>query len=156
MQIIDKIDKHIIEKLITDGRISFANIAKDINLTDVAIKKRLERLKQRGIIKNIFAEIDYNVIGYNEIIELLICLDPSKKNEIIRKLKENEDTLTVTEVTGEYNITCKIIAQDKTNLKMVLDNIYGIDGILKVNVLTLLEEHKNSKSLPSKILQTTF
>ncbi len=156
MQIIDKIDKHIIEKLIQDGRISFANIAKDINLTDVAIKKRLERLKQRGILKNIFAEIDYNVIGYKEILEILISVDPSKKNEIIRKLKENEDTLYVLEVTGEYNLICKIIAQDKNDLKKVLDNIYSIDGILKVNLLTILKEHKNSKTLPSKILQTTF
>lgn len=156
MQIIDKIDKHIIEKLINDGRISFANIAKDINLTDVAIKKRLERLKQRGIIKNIFAEVNYNVIGYNEIVEILICVDPSKKNEVIRKLKENEDILNVIEVTGEYSLICKIIAQDKTDLKLILDNIYGVDGLIRVNVLNILKEHKSSKSLPSKILQTTF
>lgn len=156
MQIIDKIDKHIIEKLINDGRISFANIAKDINLTDVAIKKRLERLKQRGIIKNVYAEVDYNIIGYNELVEVLICVDPSKKNDVVKKLKENEDVVNIQEVTGEYNLVCKIIAQDKNDLKIVLDNIYSVDGLIRVNVLTLLKEHKNSKSLPSKILQTTF
>ncbi|NCC70949.1 Lrp/AsnC family transcriptional regulator [bacterium] len=156
MQIIDKIDKHIIEKLIADGRMSFANIAKDINLTDVAVKKRLERLKQRGIIKNIFAEVDYNIIGYNELLEILICIDPSKKNEIVKKLKESEDVLQLFEVTGEYTFICKIIAQDKQDLKLVLDNIYAIDGITKINILTFLKEHKNSKSLPNKILQTTF
>jgi Lrp/AsnC family transcriptional regulator for asnA, asnC and gidA len=156
MQIIDKIDKHIIEKLINDGRISFAAIAKDINLTDVAIKKRLERLKQRGIIKNIFAEIDYNIIGYTEIIEMLVAVDPSKKNEVVKKLKDNEDVLSLIEVTGEYNLICKLMAQDKIDLKIVLDNIFRVDGIIKVNTLTVLKEHKNSKSLPSKILQTTF
>lgn len=156
MQIIDKIDKHIIEKLILDGRMSFANIAKDINLTDVAVKKRLERLKQRGILKNIFADIDYNVIGYNEIVTLLICTDPSKKEEVIKKLKENDDVLQAFEVTGEYNLLCKVIAQDKQDLKRGLDNIFGIDGIIKINTLTFLKEHKNSKNLPSKILQTTF
>jgi DNA-binding Lrp family transcriptional regulator len=156
MQIIDKIDKHIIEKLITDGRCSFANIAKDINLTDVAIKKRLERLKQRGIIKNIFAEIDYNVIGYLEIIEMLISIDPSKKNEIIKKLVSNEEIINIYEVTGEYNIVCKIIAQDKNNLTDILDNVYNIDGVKRVNILTILKEHKSSKNLPNKILQTTF
>ena len=156
MQIIDKIDKHIIEKLINDGRISFATIAKDINLTDVAIKKRLERLKQKGIIKNIFAEIDYNVIGYAEIIEMLIAVDPSKKNEVIKKLKENGDILSLVEVTGEFNLICKLMAQDKEDLKLVLDNIFSVDGIIKINTLTILKEHKNSKSLPSKILQTTF
>ncbi|MCK9293096.1 Lrp/AsnC family transcriptional regulator [archaeon] len=156
MQVIDKIDKHIIEKLIVDGRISFANIAKDINLTDVAIKKRLDRLKQKGIVKAIFAEIDYSVIGFIEMINILICIDPPKQKEIIRKLKENDDVIKLTEVTGEYNFIAKVIAEDKEDLKKVLDNIYTVDGIIKVNILTTIKEHKNTKNLPGKIIQTTF
>jgi len=156
MQVIDKIDKHIIEKLIVDGRISFANIAKEINLTDVAIKKRLERLKQRGIIKSIFAEVDYYVIGFSEQVEMLIQVDPSKQNEIIKKLKDIEDIIKLKGVTGEYNLVAEIIATDKNNLKKVLDNIYLIDGITKVNILTHLKDYKYSKNLPSKIIQTTF
>jgi len=156
MQVIDKIDKHIIEKLIVDGRISFANIAKEINLTDVAIKKRLERLKQRGIIKSIYAEVDYFVIGFSEQVEMLILVDPPKQNEIIKKLKENEDVIKLKGVTGEYNLVAEIIATDKSNLKKILDNIYSIDGITRVNILTHIKDYKSSKNLPSKIIQTTF
>ncbi|MEI8364340.1 MAG: Lrp/AsnC family transcriptional regulator [archaeon] len=156
MQIIDKIDKHIIEKLIVDGRTSFANIAKEINLTDVAIKKRLERLKQKGIIKSIFAEVDYTIIGFSEHIEMLILIDPPKQNEIIKKLKDMEDIIILKGVTGEYNFVAEIIATDKNNLKKILDNIYSIDGITKVNILTYIKDYKASKNLPSKILQTTF
>ncbi|MDD3975871.1 MAG: Lrp/AsnC ligand binding domain-containing protein [Candidatus ainarchaeum sp.] len=156
MQIIDKIDKHIIEKLIIDGRTSFANIAKDINLTDVAIKKRLERLKQKGIIKSIYAEIDYSIIGFLEIVDLLICVDPPKQKEILKKLKENDDVIKLIEVTGEYNYIAKIIAEDKADLKKVLDNIFSIDGIIKINTLTEIKEQKKSKNLPGKIIQTTF
>ncbi len=156
MQVIDKIDKHIIEKLIVDGRISFANIAKEINLTDVAIKKRLERLKQRGIIKSIFAEVDYYIIGFSEQVEVLIQVDPPKQNEIIKKLKDTEDVIKLKGVTGEYNLVADIIATDKNNLKKILDNIYSIDGITRVNILTHLKDYKSSKNLPSKIIQTTF
>ncbi len=48
------------------------------------------------------------------------------------------------------------MALDKADLKMLLDNIFQIDGITKASILTLLKEHKNSKNLPRKILQTTF
>jgi DNA-binding Lrp family transcriptional regulator len=156
MQIIDKIDKYIIEQLAINGRVSFANIAKEINLTDVAIKKRLDRLIQKGIIKSITAEIDYEILGFNEKVEILVTFDPSKQNEIIKKLKEMEDIKEVIEVTGEYNILIRIMALDKADLKMLLDNIFQIDGITKASILTLLKEHKNSKNLPRKILQTTF
>ena len=156
MKIIDKIDKHIIEKLITDGRVSFANIAKEINLTDVAIKKRLERLKQKGIIKNISAEIDFNRIGFLEIANLLISIEPNKQKEIEKKLIDNNDIIQITEIIGNYNYLIKIIAEDKADLKFVLDNIYKIDGINNINILSVLKEIKNTKHLPSKVIQTTF
>jgi Lrp/AsnC family transcriptional regulator for asnA, asnC and gidA len=156
MQAIDKIDKYIIEQLTVNGRASFANIAKDINLTDVAIKKRLDRLMQKGIIKAISAEIDYEILGFTEKAEMLITIDPSKQNEIIKKLKDIEDVKEVLEVTGEYNVIVRIMAIDKSDLKQLLDNIFKIDGITKISILTLLKEHKNSKNLPGKILQTTF
>ncbi len=156
MQIIDKIDKYIIEQLAINGRISFANIAKEINLTDVAIKKRLDRLMQKGIIKSITAEIDYEILGFNEKVELLITIDPSKEGDILKKLKEMEDVKEVVEVTGEYNILVRVMALDKADLKSLLDSIFKIDGITKISILTLLTEHKNSKNLPRKIIQTTF
>lgn len=156
MQIIDKIDKYIVEKLVADGRMSFANIAKDINLTDVAIKKRLDRLKARGIIKNISAEIDYEVVGFNEMVELLISIDPEKQATVVKKLGDIEDIIEVYEVIGEYNFIAKLIAVDKTNLKELLDAIFAIDGISKISILTLLKEYKNKKNLPNKIIQTTF
>jgi len=156
MHVIDKIDKYILEQLTINGRTSFANIAKEINLTDVAIKKRLDRLFQRGIMKAISAEIDYEVLGFNEKAELLISIDPSKRKEILKKLSENEDIKEILEVTGEYNIIIKIMALDKNDLKILLDNIFKTDGITKISILTVLEEHKKSKNLPRKILQTTF
>lgn len=156
MQVIDKIDKFIIEQLAVNGRVSFANIAKEINLTDVAVKKRLDRLIQRGIIKSITAEIDYEVLGFNEKAEILITIDPSKQNDIIKKLKEMEDVKEVIEVTGEYNIIARVMALDKADLKALLDSVFKIDGITKASILTMLKEHKNSKNLPRKILQTTF
>jgi Lrp/AsnC family transcriptional regulator, regulator for asnA, asnC and gidA len=153
---IDKVDKYIIEQLTENGRASFANIAKEINLTDVAVKKRLDRLFQRGIIKVISAEIDYDVLGFSEKIELLITLDPSKRKEVISQLKDIEDVKEIYEVSGEYNIISKIMAIDKNDLKIILDNIFKIDGITKISMLTILEEHKKTKHLPRKILQTTF
>jgi DNA-binding Lrp family transcriptional regulator len=156
MHIIDKIDKYILEQLNINGRISFANIAKEINLTDVAIKKRLDRLFQKGIIKSISTDIDYDILGFTEKAELLISVDPSKKKEILKKLTENEDIKEIYEVTGEYNIIIKVMALDKNDLKILLDNIFKIDGITKISILTILEEYKKSKTLPRKILQTTF
>jgi DNA-binding Lrp family transcriptional regulator len=47
IQQLDRIDHVVIARLIEDGRTSFSAIAKETNLTDVAIKKRFESLKRR-------------------------------------------------------------------------------------------------------------
>ncbi|MFH0906009.1 MAG: Lrp/AsnC family transcriptional regulator [archaeon] len=156
MMFLDKIDKYIIEQLTINGRVSFANIAKEINLTDVAIKKRLDRLMQKGIIKKISVEIDYEILGFNEKVELFLSIDPSKQKEIIKKLKEIEDIKEINEIAGEYNFIIKLIAIDKNDLKLILDNIYKIDGITKISIATILKSHKSSSALPNKILQTTL
>ncbi len=67
-----------------------------------------------------------------------------------------EDIKEVVEVTGEYNVLARVMALDKGDLKTLLDSIFKIDGITKASILTILKEHKNSKNLPRKILQTTF
>jgi len=53
LESLDKIDNKIISMLLEDGRTSFSAIAHEVNLTDVAIKKRFERLKRKGIINSI-------------------------------------------------------------------------------------------------------
>ena len=50
---LDKIDHIILKALLEDGRASFSAIARETKLTDVAIKKRVESLKRRGVIDSI-------------------------------------------------------------------------------------------------------
>ena len=84
---LDKIDHKIIQKLLEDGRASFSAIAKEIALTDVAIKKRVERLKKRGIISNISAELNLKVLGYENPIFVQIRTEMSKNKDVIKRLK---------------------------------------------------------------------
>lgn len=63
---LDKIDHKILQFLIEDGRASFSHIAREVKLTDVAIKKRIERLRMRGIINSFSAELNLKALGYQK------------------------------------------------------------------------------------------
>ena len=71
---LDSVDRKIIEQLLIDGRISFSAIAKQISLTDVAIKKRFERLVKRGIVSSIKAELNLKLLGYENPIYVQIMV----------------------------------------------------------------------------------
>lgn len=66
---IDDMDKKIIDILINDSSVTMRSIGEVVKLSDVAIKKRIEKLKDRGVIKKFTIIVDRGKVGslYNSV-----------------------------------------------------------------------------------------
>ncbi len=153
LQSLDKIDFVILQKLIEDGRISFSAIAKETNLTDVAIKKRFERLKRRGIVQNISANINYKTLGYENPIYLQIRTEMGKHKDILKKMAEMDHVIELQQVLGEYNVLAKLIVPDLENAEAFISRLGNLDGVIDTKTMVVLNEVKKTNTLPSQILQ---
>ncbi len=151
--ILDKIDHKIIQRLLEDGRISFSAVAKDVQLTDVAIKKRFERLKRKGILNSITADLNLKALGYENPIYVQIRTELSKNKDVIKKLKEFDYILELYQVLGEYNLMAKLILPDLDNAEQFIERLGTLDGILDIKTQVILNELKKTRSLPSFSLQ---
>ena len=149
----DKIDNKIIQILLEDGRTSFSNIAKEVNLTDVAIKKRVERLKRKGIINSISADLNFRTLGYENPILVQIRSEISKNKDVLKKLKELDYVIELYQVLGKYNIFAKLIVPDLDSAEKFIERLGVLDGVLDIKTLVVISEVKKSKSLPSFSLQ---
>lgn len=150
---LDKIDHKIIQKLLEDGRVSFSAIAKEIALTDVAIKKRVERLKKRGIISNISAVLNLKVLGYENPIFVQIRTEMSKNKDVIKRLKELDYIIELYQVLGEYNLLAKLIVPNIESAEIFINKLGTFDGILDVKTQVILTELKKTNALPAHSLQ---
>ena len=150
---LDKIDHKIIQKLLEDGRASFSAIAKEIALTDVAIKKRVERLKKRGIISNISAELNLKVLGYENPIFVQIRTEMSKNKDVIKRLKELYYIIELYQILGEYNLLAKLIVPNIESAEIFINKLGTFDGILDVKTQVILTELKKTNALPAHSLQ---
>jgi len=150
---LDKIDHKIIQKLLEDGRVSFSAIAKEIALTDVAIKKRVERLKKRGIISNISAELNLKVLGYENPIFVQIRTEMSKNKDVIKRLKELDYIIELYQILGEYNLLAKLIVPNIESAEIFINKLGTFDGILDVKTQVILTELKKTNALPAHSLQ---
>ena len=150
---LDKIDYKILQLLLTDGRMSFSNISKEIKLTDVAVRKRIERLFKKKIIKSISAKINFSALGYNFTTLLLIKTSPEKTKSVIQKLNSLENISQVSLLLGDYNLSVKAHFMDMDEIKTFLNKLSSIDGIIEYKSCVVLEEIKDFISLPSKLLQ---
>ncbi|MCX8158337.1 MAG: Lrp/AsnC family transcriptional regulator [Candidatus Diapherotrites archaeon] len=150
---IDHIDRKIIEHLLLDGRVSFSSIAKQMNITDVAIKKRFERLVKKGIVKSIKAELDLRMLGYENPMYVQIKYDLSKKKDIIKQLSSMDIVVEICETIGKYNLLVKIVLPKLEDATKAIEKIGSIDGIIEIESMVVINEIKCFNSLPTMPLQ---
>jgi len=150
---LDKIDHKIIQKLLEDGRASFSSIAKDVKLTDVAIKKRVESLVKKGVVSSISANLNYKVLGYENPIFVQMRTDMGKHKDLVKKLIAFDYILELYQVLGEYNLIAKIVVPDLDSAERFINDLGLIDGISDIKTQLVLSEIKKTSALPTQSLQ---
>ncbi len=149
----DRIDKLILQRLMEDGRASFSQIARETKLTDVAIKKRFERLKRQSVIHGVRAELNYDALGYSKPVYALVRVDPSKLRELERKLVEMDYVLELAHVLGSYTFVLKLLIPDFPKAKKMVEDMGKLDGVMEIHSMAVLSEIKKTNSLPAIPLQ---
>ena len=153
---LDKVDHKILQKLLENGRAPFSDIAKDTKLTDVAIKKRVESLKRKGVLTSISADLNMKVLGYENPIFVQMRTELSKNKDLIKKVSSFDYVVELHQVLGEYNLLAKLIVPNLDSAEKFINNLGVVDGIIDVKTLVVLSELKRANCLPSSTLQKKF
>jgi DNA-binding Lrp family transcriptional regulator len=153
---LDRIDVLILKRLIEDGRASYRAIAEEAQLTDVAIKKRVESLRRRGVLEAIRAEINYEVLGFEKPVFVQLRTEVSKNKDLLKRIEAFEHVVEIYQVLGEYNMLVKAILPDLSSVKDFVERLGSLDGILDMKTLVVLDKIKKSTSLPASVMQKRF
>lgn len=138
----DSLDVKILNALIANSRVSITSIAKELEISNVAIQQRINKLQERGVVLGYTAVIDYAKVSYKTIAYLGIFLE--KARDYKRVLKELSEVPEVSEAhftTGNYSIFAKIYARDNQHLMEILNGrIQEIKGIARTETFISLNE----------------
>ena len=135
---LDNTDKEIIKQLNQDGRKSYRQIAKELNLSVGTITNRVQKLKQIGIIKGFQIILDYEQLGYslNTMIELQ---HNGNLEEIIRKEAYQDNIVTAHKTTGQYDALLITQFKDATELNTFLETLVEEDNVKRTNTQLILK-----------------
>ncbi|MEM3581592.1 MAG: Lrp/AsnC family transcriptional regulator [Candidatus Bathyarchaeia archaeon] len=140
---IDELDLKILKLLEEDGRLTFMEIAKKLRLSESTIRKRVQALKENGIIKRFTVEIDPAKIGLNTVAIVGIDVDPPKLLEVAQKLCEFKEIRCVATSTGDHMIMTEVWTRDGRELtKLISEKIGPIEGVKKICPAIILERLK--------------
>ncbi|MGB9719460.1 MAG: Lrp/AsnC family transcriptional regulator [Candidatus Anstonellales archaeon] len=83
---LDEKDMRILKMLRENSKTSLKNMAQELGMSETAVKKRVENLKRKGVIRRFTVEINERVVGFAKAIVCLNVSDEKKATALIRKL----------------------------------------------------------------------
>lgn len=142
----DEIDEKIIEALKKNSRSSYKEMARGTHISDVAVHKRIKKLK--GIIRAFTILVDQKSVGKEITAILMIKCEIGKALEIANRLSQVEDIREVYTTVGEYDIIAKIRTDNMDSLKEITEKeLMDIKGLNEVRTSIVFESLKEDQSL---------
>ena len=126
----DELDMKLLYELTKDGSISVPNLSKKLGINASVLYSRIKRLIKKKLIKKFTIVIDDSLLGFNVKASVGINRDPKFKDSIHKKLMETPEVISISEVTGRFDIMIKLYAQDLEELhSLVIEKLGKIEGI---------------------------
>ncbi|HEV7557472.1 MAG TPA: Lrp/AsnC family transcriptional regulator [Kofleriaceae bacterium] len=117
----DETDRKIIGQLSVDGRVSFAELGRRVNLSSPAVAERVQRLERAGVITGYRAEIDPRMIGYPLTAIVRVKPAPGQLPRIPELAAEIPEVAECHRITGEDCFFIKVHLRSIDDLGSVLD-----------------------------------
>ncbi len=139
----DKTDAKILEILAEDANATSTEIGEKVNLSIPAVNKRIQKLKNDGVIKN-FTVITAGKKVNKPIMAfiLLVMRYGDGIDTLLEYIEKDIDILECYAVTGEYDYLIKICAEDVESLENKLLHLKKQKGVVKSYTMFSLMEHK--------------
>ena len=135
---LDEIDLKIIRLLKADSRISYTELGKNLDLSDVAVKKRIDKLIASGVIRNFSINVDNEKLGKKVRAFLLINCAPGEIEKVIQKFEKIPETAEIKKSIGEYDLMIELICKDIDGLKELVESKFSLmKGINQLSTLII-------------------
>lgn len=141
---VDELDMNLLFELTKDSSISVPALSKKLDINASVLYSRIKRLMKKKLIKKFTIIIDDSLLGIEVKASVGINRDPKLKDTITKKLLETAEIVSISEVTGRFDMLVKVYAKNLEALhSIVIEKIGKIDGIQ--NTETFVELQRTDK-----------
>ena len=135
-------DKKLIQILLENSRTPYVEIAKKLGVSETAVRKRIRKLEQLGIIKKYTVEVDLRRLGYQ--VKAIIGVDTAPECYIstIEKLKNMDEVVSLYSASGDHMIIAECWFKSSDDLAAFIKTLEKMKGIIKICPAVILEKTK--------------
>ena len=139
---LDKLDLQIIQEMMEDAEVSYADLGKKLFVSGGTIHVRIKKLEELCVVKGKKLSVDLKELGYDVIAFIGIYLEKSSLyDSVAKELKKVPQIVRLNYTTGNYSMFAEIVCKDIQQLRYVLhDELQKIKGIERTETFISLEE----------------
>ena len=144
--ILDETDRALLRLLQQDADQSAAALAKNLDMSQPAIWRRIKRLKEEGVIKGVALNLNRETLGLGVTVFLGIKLATKGRvslEDFERAVKAIPEVQQIEHVLGLYDYRLRVVARDISDFERVLRRrIMTLPGVGDLEANVLLSEEK--------------
>lgn len=139
--ILDDVSKAIIEQLQQDGRRSYAAMGKAVGLSEAAVRQRVQRLVDTGVIQ-VVAVTDPLQLGFAR--QAMIGVKVTGPLEpVADRIAELDEAEYVVITAGSFDLLVEVLCEsDEHLLEVISGRIRSIEGVLETETFMYLNLRK--------------
>ena len=149
---LDRIDKAILKALQRDASISNVALAAKVHLSPPACLRRVERLKQMGLIRGIVALLDAKAMDLGTLVLIGVVLDRSTPESFANFEKAVQKVPNCMEchvVTGEFDYFMLVRTRDNDSYnRLHAEHLLHLPGVRQVRTFMVLKQVLSTTVLP--------
>lgn len=135
----DEIDRHIVSCLVKQARSSFREIGLEVGLSAPAVKRRVDRLQDEGVITGFTAQIDPAQLGWTTQAFVSVTyagnITPARIRQILTPIPEVVAAYTV---SGDADALVHLRAADMAQFEQALEQIRASGAVARTESTIVL------------------
>lgn len=147
--VLDKIDFTILRLMQENGRISNADIARELDMAPSAVLERVKKLEQKNVIMKYTAKINPNAV-HRKLLAFISMksADGMGYDVSAKELAKIPEVQEVHHIAGDYCYLVKVRTEDSASLmKLMRESFSKIPNILSTRTTIVLETVKEEQQL---------
>jgi len=148
----DRVDRQILKQLQADASISNVALSAKVNLSAPACLRRVERLKEAGLIRATVALLDPKKLGAGMLVLIGVMLDRSTPESFLsfeKAARKVPGCMECHVVTGEFDYFILVRTRDSESFnKLHADQLLYLPGVRQIRTFMVLREILSTTVLP--------
>lgn len=146
----DACDWIIVNKLMLQGRTTWAELGALTGLSSPAVAERVRKLEEAKVITGYFAQVNPQAVGCGLAAFIAVTLErPAHRQAFLQLVQDRPEIQECHHVAGDEDYVLKVRCADTQHLEYFLSEVVkGMDGVVKTRTTIILSTVKETSVLP--------